>query len=141
MSKKPTTNIPALDRILEWPKEHRVTLAEIDEQRVIHERWMADEISAADVIELTNQLKLRASRKCADGYANPFDVNLDNAAADTIANLRYALAKAETKRANTLETLECVVDYFWNPDREPGGFREDDIEELVRAAISSLEDK
>ena len=47
-----------------------------------------------DTTELVDQARLRASRKCADGYAVPFDVNLDNALADTIERLREALGLA-----------------------------------------------
>lgn len=40
-----------------------------------------------DTTDLAYQARLRASRKCADGYAVPFDVNLDNALADAIERL------------------------------------------------------
>ena len=71
----------------------------------------------------------------------PFDVDLDNTAAETIIHLWLDLAKAATQRESTLDALECVADYFWNPDRKPGHFREEDVEEVVRAEIASLRRK
>ncbi len=56
--------------------------------------------------EIPNQLRLRASRKCADGYAIPFDSDLDNLAADEITRLRLELAEA--RRALEISRFNAV---------------------------------
>lgn len=38
-----------------------------------------------------------------------------------------------------LEALRAVVTYWWDPDREPGGFKEGDVEGFVRAALAKAE--
>lgn len=56
----------------------------------------------SEYAELMEQLRLRASRACADGYANPFDVDLDNEAAAAIERL-MAERDADEARVTLLE--------------------------------------
>jgi hypothetical protein len=67
-----------------------------------------------DTTELVYQARLRASRKCLDGYAVPFDVNLDNALADTIERLTRerdeADAAAEAHEAKWQAFCKAPVD-------------------------------
>jgi hypothetical protein len=49
--------------------------------------------------------------------------------------IAYA-TRFQKQRDLAIEALETVCDYFWNPNREPGGLSESDVEELVRAAIA-----
>jgi hypothetical protein len=63
-----------------------------------------------DTTELVNQARLRASRKCADGYAVPFDVNLDNALADTIDALTLLLDEERLE-----EIITDSIDLDWTP--------------------------
>jgi hypothetical protein len=49
----------------------------------------------------------------------------------SIADARLIVAAPEL-----LEALAAVVNYFWDPDREPGGLGEGDINELAHAAIA-----
>lgn len=50
------------------------------------------------VDELAEQLALRASRKCADGYAVPFDSDLDQAAASALSSQSLSLSEAREDR-------------------------------------------
>jgi hypothetical protein len=52
--------------------------------------------------EISNQLRIRASRMCCDGYYE-FDAKLDVEAADEIVRLRAALAKITAGRYDGLE--------------------------------------
>jgi hypothetical protein len=66
----------------------------------------------ANTTELVDQARLRASRKCADGYAVPFDVNLDNALADTIERLTQERDNARAEIADS--KLENGYFIGWN---------------------------
>jgi hypothetical protein len=74
----------------------------------------------ANTTELVDQARLRASRKCADGYAVPFDVDLDNALADTIERLVSLidfnsdwLASFDEDRLE--EIITDSIDLDWTP--------------------------
>ncbi len=57
-----------------------------------------------------DQARLRALRKCDPGYSVPFDVNLDNALADTIDAL---LASFDEDRLT--EIITDSIDLDWTP--------------------------
>ena len=64
----------------------------------------------ANTTYLVYQARLRASRKCVDGYAVPFDVNLDNALADTIDALALLLDEDRLE-----EIITDSIDLDWTP--------------------------
>ena len=69
-------------------------------------------VEAMDVKALIEQLELRASRNCADGYAIPFDKELDEEAATALSTLFRELAEA---RAELADAELGILALMWLP--------------------------